>query len=174
MTDHRGNWIQTFTGRQFWPLDPRPEEIDIRDIAHALSLLCRFGGHVERFYSVAEHSVHVATSLPEELQLWGLLHDASEAYLVDVPRPIKPYLPAYKQFEAELMSAIARRYQLPGEIPAEVHEADNRILITERNALLVAPPAPWAFEPEPLDVTIHCWEPRMAESIFLDAFHALT
>jgi hypothetical protein len=166
--------MQTFTGRQFWPLDPRVEEIDIRDIAHALSLLCRFGGHVERFYSVAEHSIHVATALPKELQLWGLLHDATEAYLVDVPRPIKPFLKGYAEAEARLMRVIGLRYQLPAEMPKEVKDADNRILINECNALMSAPPAPWDFEPEPLDITIHCWEPRLAESVFLDAFHALT
>lgn len=60
-TERAGDWMQTFTGRQFWPMDPRPEDLDILDIAHALSLLCRFGGHCQRFYSVAEHSVHVST-----------------------------------------------------------------------------------------------------------------
>ena len=80
-----GSWLQTYTGIQFWPLDPRPEEIDIQDIAHALSLLCRFNGHCQRFYSVAEHSVHVSTILAPEFGLWGLLHDAAEAYLSDIP-----------------------------------------------------------------------------------------
>ncbi|MBF0612521.1 MAG: hypothetical protein HQL55_15470, partial [Magnetococcales bacterium] len=78
------NWIQTFTGRQFWPLAPVLEHIHVQDIAHALSLLCRFNGHCQKFYSVAEHSLHVATILPPELAGWGLLHDASEAYLADL------------------------------------------------------------------------------------------
>lgn len=69
--DRRGDWIQTFTGRRFWPLDPRPEDVCIEDIAHALSLKCRFGGHCTRFYSVAEHSVHVSNYVPAEFALWG-------------------------------------------------------------------------------------------------------
>jgi hypothetical protein len=66
----RGDWIQTATGRPFWPIDPRPEDIDIEDIAHALSMLCRFGGHCLRFYSVAEHSVLLSQYVAPEHKLW--------------------------------------------------------------------------------------------------------
>ena len=72
----KGNWMQTFTGRQFWPADPRADEIDIRDIAHALSMQCRYAGHCTQFYSVAEHCVLLANAIPEQ-KLWALLHDAS-------------------------------------------------------------------------------------------------
>ena len=89
MSERVGDWIQTMSGVIFYPLDPRPEEIRIEDIAHALSHQCRFAGHCREFYSVAEHSVRVSRELPQEFMLWGLLHDASEAYLVDLPRPIK-------------------------------------------------------------------------------------
>jgi hypothetical protein len=75
----RGDWMQTFTGRRFWPLDPRGEDVLIEDIAHALSLLTRYGGHCTRFYSVAEHSVLLARAATPENALWLLLHDASEA-----------------------------------------------------------------------------------------------
>src|SRR5271165_7548492 len=89
--NRKGDWIQTYTGRVMYPLDPRPEEINIIDIAHALSNLCRFTGHVRTFYSVAEHSVRVSQHCDPKDALWGLLHDASEAYLADMSRPMKRY-----------------------------------------------------------------------------------
>jgi hypothetical protein len=87
--DRRGDWMQTFTGRAFYPLDPRPEDIDPVDIAHALSLICRYGGHSSRFYSVAEHCVLMSHAVAPEHALWALLHDATEAYLGDMIRPLK-------------------------------------------------------------------------------------
>src|SRR5579885_2784587 len=84
-----GDWIQTYCGVAFYPLDPRPEEILIEDIAHALSMLCRFTGHVKRFYSVAQHCVYVSHRCDPKDALWGLLHDAAEAYLNDISRPVK-------------------------------------------------------------------------------------
>lgn len=83
------DWIQTFSGKKFFPLEPEKNEYDIHDIAHALSLKCRFGGHCQRFYSVAEHCVRVADIVAPESKLWALLHDAAEAYLPDVCQPIK-------------------------------------------------------------------------------------
>src|SRR5580692_700756 len=117
---NRGDWIQTATGRQFWPMDPRPDEIFIDDIAHALSMLCRFGGHCLRFYSVAEHSVLLSRVAPQKHKLWALLHDASEAYLVDVPRPIKPMLVGYKAAEEKIQRAIAVRFNLHFGIPEDI------------------------------------------------------
>ena len=82
----KGDWMQTHSGIQFWPLDPRPEDILIEDIAHALSNQCRFAGHCCFHYSVAQHSVLVSENVPAQDAMWGLLHDAGEAYLVDLPR----------------------------------------------------------------------------------------
>ncbi|MFG0247924.1 MAG: phosphohydrolase, partial [Phycisphaeraceae bacterium JB051] len=79
------SWIQTYTGKAFYPLREDPGIIDIRDIAHALSLQCRFNGHCSDFYSVAQHSVHVSEVVPQAFALWGLLHDAAEAYMSDLP-----------------------------------------------------------------------------------------
>lgn len=76
MTERIGDWIQTFTGRQFWPLDPQPDHIDIADIAHALAHDCRFGGHCRRFYSVAEHSVLLSRAVAPEFRLAALMHDS--------------------------------------------------------------------------------------------------
>jgi uncharacterized protein len=89
--------MQTYTGLAFWPLDPRPDEIRLVDIAHALSKLCRYGGQCLSFYSVAEHSLLVASKAPDHLKLVALMHDASEAYLLDIPRPIKRHLAGYAE-----------------------------------------------------------------------------
>lgn len=112
----RGDWIQMHSGIAFWPMDPRADEVRLEDIAHSLSLLCRFGGHCSRFYSVAEHSVHVARLCSPEVALWGLLHDASEAYVVDLPRPIKRQLPEYAEIEGLVQFAIAEHFGLRGAI----------------------------------------------------------
>lgn len=175
--NRHGDWMQTFTGRQFWPLDPRTDEIDIRDIAHALSMQCRYAGHVEDFYSVAEHSCHVsdvvARTHPEHA-LAALLHDASEAYLVDVPKPIKRFLAGYDVMEQNLMTAIFHKYEIQGPLPDIVKHIDERILNDERNQLMAVPPAKWAGNPEPANVEMLCLSPKGAERAFLSRFHDLT
>lgn len=170
-------WMQTFSGTKFKPLSPVVDDIHIGDIAHSLSLQCRYAGHCLQFYSVAEHSVliarHLAGSYSPAVALWGLLHDAPEAYLVDVPRPIKPFLPGYAQMEGRLMSAIAKRYALTYGMPSAVKEADSRILNDERIQNMSEPPAPWAGPQEPLGVILQFWSPTEAEHEFLHTFHSL-
>lgn len=181
MTVHRlGDWMQTYTGRQFWPIDPRPEEIDVADIAHSLSLQCRYAGHCLRFYSVAEHSVHVARYVSAANAMWGLLHDAPEAYLVDVPRPVKRSLPQYAAIESQLMATVSRRFKLLPiwTMPEEVKDADNRILLDERAQNLKSTDHVWgsaqaAESAGPLGVTIECWSPERAEQEFLAEFERL-
>lgn len=172
----RGDWMQTYTGRQFYPLDPRPEDVDERDIAHSLAMQCRYGGHVDRFYSVAEHCVLMAGTFKDPtLALWALLHDATEAYVVDVPRPVKRNLVGYREIEDRVMDAIAARFGLVGDIPAEVHDADNRILLTERDALMKPAAAPWAVEHlGALPVEIHAWPSNLAELHYREALRNLT
>ena len=163
----RGDWMQTFSGARFYPLDPRPDEIDPADIAHALSLLCRYGGHVDRFYSVAEHCVLMSEAVAPEHALAALLHDATEAYVVDVPRPLKRYLGQYREIEASVWGAICLRFHVAGDLPAEVTDADNRILLTERNALMSRTRYAWAQEDlAPLPVAITGWSPSEAEAIY--------
>lgn len=164
-----GDWMQTYSGRKYWPMDPRPDEVHIEDIAHSLSLQCRFAGHCIQFYSVAEHSVHVARWLDKHYgpvtAIHGLLHDATEAYCVDVPRPLKPSLTNYKQIEASNWVAIAKRFHLANELPAAVHEADNRIIADE---LVNLRPMAWhAQHNDPLGVSIGRWSPEAAEDEFL-------
>ena len=177
MTARKGDWIQTYSGIQFWPMDPRVEDIDIQDIAHALGNLCRFGGHTNSFYSVAQHSVLVSGNLPtRELRLAGLLHDATEAYLVDVPSPIKRYLAGYKEIEARLARVIGERFGVTLEpLPAEVHEQDARALWTEKRDLKSAQPARWPGEEmQPWVERIRPWSPAEAKFVFLYTFRTLT
>jgi|CXWL01.1.fsa_nt_gi hypothetical protein len=132
------HWIQTYRGQKFFPLDADPGAVDILDIARALSMLCRYVGHVDRFYSVAEHCVRVSWKLEDrgfglETQRWGLLHDASEAYLGDVSRPVKhqAQLGGYRDAEARLQTVIAVAFDLRPTEPPEVTAMDSEILGTE-------------------------------------------
>lgn len=171
-----GDWMQTFTGRAFYPLDPRPEDIDLADIAHGLSMLCRYGGHVTRFYSVAEHCVLMSRAVAPENALWALLHDATEAYMGDLIRPLKRQMPQYAEAEADLMLVICHRFGLSFDEPAEVKAADTRILRDERAALMRKPPQPWlSIENVPgLGVPVRGWLPAEAEARYLVRFHELT
>lgn len=198
MSERKGDWMQTYTGRCFWPLDPRADEVCIEDIAHSLSLQCRFAGHCREPYSVAEHSVRVSLLVQEQflrdergvygqhpsaeghaahLALMGLLHDASEAYLVDLPRPVKPHLKGYSQAEDWVMEAICERFGLRWENNQEawqrVKHADNVLLATEARDLMGPPPCEWAALPEPLEAVIDPWTWRQAAIAFLRRFDEL-
>src|SRR5689334_11513518 len=95
-----GDWMMTLSGKRFWPLDPRPEDVDFRDIGHALSMICRYGGHVRRFYSVAEHSALLARWFEARgdftFAKYALLHDGTEAYIGDMVRQLKQFMPEFK------------------------------------------------------------------------------
>jgi uncharacterized protein len=173
-----GSWIQTYTGRAINPLDPSPADICIEDIAHALSLLCRFGGHVREFYSVAEHSVRASYEVAPEHALWALLHDSSEAYMVDFPRPLKHSTVGkeYREVENHLMKVICERFGLPKDEPTEVKRADNALLNTEQRDLMGPQVHPWNSNDlaEPLSNIIAPWSSRVAEVFFLRRFYALT
>lgn len=178
-TDRRGAFMQTFTGRQVWPLDMRPGDIDIVDIAHSLSLQGRYAGHCIKFYSVAEHSVLVARYLRDHdhdpiTVLKGLMHDSTETYLVDVPRPVKAFLAGYKEIESLLWVAITGWLGLTDEMPAAVKEADDRILLDERaqNMTPATYEGGWPVA-EPLGVQLRFWSPASAEAAFLDMFAEL-
>lgn len=141
-----GGWIQIYSGAPFWPLDPRPEEIDIEDIAHALGMLCRYGGHVRQFYSVAEHSIAVSYVVPPEDALCWLLHDAAEAYILDLVQPVKASIPEYQACEERLARCIAARFALPYPMPGSVKCADRAMLLYEMNTLLNPSKRTWAIE----------------------------
>lgn len=156
MTERRGDWMQTFTGKQYWPLDPRAEDVDPHDIAHHLSMICRYCGACNRFYSVAEHSVgvlYIGTReakrrgiLSVNLQRHLLLHDAPEAYCHDLIRPIKRCIEGYVEIEGLNYDAICKRFRLRGLKPNEaalIKQADNAVLLAEQARLMGPAPAKW-------------------------------
>ena len=172
---HRGDWMQTYTGQQFYPLAPRAEDVDLLDIAHALGMLCRYNGHTQRFYSVAEHCVLMSQAVAPEHALWALLHDATEAYVGDMIRPLKLNMPDYRKAEDLVMAAIAEKFGLDGVVmPPEVKDVDTRILLAERNALLAESPRPWSVHGAPLDVEIQAWSPTQAKMAYLVRFSEIT
>lgn len=182
MSQRVGDWIQTYSGRQFWPLDPRADEIHLIDIAAGLANDCRFGGHCRAFYSVAEHSVWMTRYLKSfwrvspHILLAALLHDASEGLgLRDIPRPIKQSIPGYKAIEAGVMRVVADKYGFDWPLDPIVKRADERIGVTERDQIMAPPPAPWddgvhaSFDlVTPLPITLACWAPDRAMREFLD------
>lgn len=177
----------TASGRPFWPLEPRLEDIAIEDIAHHLSNLCRFTGAVRFFYSVAQHSVavslemapHILTAGDRWRGLYGLLHDASEAYLMDIPRPLKrdDQFSAYRTAEARLQRIIYAAFDLdPDDEPSDLKIVDRRMLRTEQRDLM--PPPALAerrddVEPFALQLT-YPWTPEFARHRFLQRFVQLT
>ena len=186
MSERKGDWIQTFSGGQFWPIDPRPEEIRIVDIAHALSNVCRFTGHVSEFYSVAQHSVHVMQLLDSDaplwLKRWALLHDASEAYIADLSRPVKrsgAIGEEYLKVEAVIMAAVCQRFDLPVEMPSAVHRADNIMLATEKRDLMDDSQAlgkalhKWNELEGPAGFVIMALLPHQAKKMFMRAVEEL-
>jgi hypothetical protein len=164
-----GDWIQTYSGLQCFPLDPRGNEYRLIDIAAALSKLTRFGGHCLRYYSVAEHCVMLArhalaAGLDRRTARAMLFHDASEAYLIDVPRPIKGMLGGYTEIEDGLMRAIAASPRLDFDfpLPAIVKEYDTAILNDEMFQLMSTPPAPWRHGGRALGLSLEGWLPDRA------------
>lgn len=175
--DPRGDgWFVTRSGNKFFPLDPRPEEILIDDISFALSNISRFGGHVE-FYSVGEHSCHVCDACPPALKLLGLMHDATEAYLGDVVRPLKHQLPDYQAAESMLWGIIAQKFNLPVDTSA-IKPLDNRALLAERNQLMEEGPNTrhWYWDHAgllPLDFRIGNWPPIVTRMEFMKRYRML-
>lgn len=125
---YAGRLIRTYSGHYFDVFDPNPDHIEIEDIAHSLSLLCRFAGHIKSFYSVAEHSLWVAHKVAPQNALSALLHDASEAYLIDLPKPIKNEIPQYLEIEDKVMKVIAKKLGFQYPFPEDVKFADKAAL----------------------------------------------
>lgn len=165
-------WIQTYTGKAFRPLDPRPEDVCIEDIAHALSLTCRFAGHCKSFYSVAQHSIIVSQIVPPRDSLWGLMHDAAEAYLADIAGPVKREMPDFVEMENRILVAIAKAFDMDWPMPKSIKIADNILLSTERRDLMRDPPYKWISVEniEPLTEVIYPGSPGFCEGLFLEMF----
>ena len=147
------NYITTYSGTHFTPTEPNAASLHITDIAHALSLICRGNGHVKTFFSVGQHCIHCALEAQargysNRVILACLLHDAGEAYMSDVPRPLKPYIADYKIIEGKLLNTIYEKYLgslLTTEEEALVQKVDDDMLYYDLWNLLNEPsdgPAP--------------------------------
>lgn len=172
--------LQTYTGKMVDPLHVRVQDIDILDIAHALSQICRYGGHTMRHYSVAEHSVLVSHNVPEELALQGLLHDATEAYVGDMIFPLKRsgHFEKYRGIEDEIALVIASVFNLPSELDPIVKDVDFRMVADERRALMRSSidDAPWPAitDVKPLGIRPAGLAADAAKRVFLERFSELT
>jgi hypothetical protein len=166
-----GDWIQTFSGGQFWPLDPRADEVLLVDIAHQLAKVCRFGGATLDFYSVAEHSLRVADLVPPELRLQALLHDAAEAYCGDVVRPLKRNLVGFDEVEARIARVIGERFGVDlVTLHPLVKQADNEMLAVECRDLLAHRGDRAPLPEPPRGVRIYeTMTPRAAATLFYQA-----
>lgn len=174
MTERIGGWTQTFSGKQFWGKDARREDLDIESIAHALALVNRYNGHTPYPYSVAQHSVLVSRECDPADAFWGLMHDASEAYIGDMISPIKRFNHIYLEDETRLMKVVCERFGMAEEMPASVKKADLTVLAAEADVLFPVRPADWKL---PFPAAKNCpikemawWE---AEEQFLARFYEL-
>ena len=171
--------IETYTGLFFDILDPKPEQIVIEDIAHALSQCCRFTGHTKYPYSVAQHSILASYITPPQFAFEALMHDSGEAYIADLSRPVKhftPVGPPYMEIEERIMSVIAKKFGFPTEMSPEVKRADNIMLYAEKKALMrpIEWPTKWGNESDVADVEIYQMTPGAAKASFLRRFSELT
>lgn len=168
-------WLNTFSGKKIYPLNPNPEHISIEDIAHSLSHQCRFTGHTRDFYSIAQHCVLVSYVCNHENALYGLLHDASEYILVDIPSPLKrsKEFNFYRDIERKVQAIIYNKFGLYDEEPADVKKADALLLATEARDLLNSIHPDWTMKTEPLPFKIEALGPKEAEKLFLNRFFAL-
>ncbi len=170
----RPGWISTYTGKAFYFDAATPESICIEDIAHALSNVCRFGGHSPGHFSVAQHSLLVASLCPAPLALTGLLHDATEAYIGDMVTPLKALFPEFKKREDRLWEVIAEKFGVCRVLPRSVHDADAMALSMEAKYLMGVDPADWGLMPaKGYPDFMMKWTPEDAEAAFLDEFRRL-
>ena len=177
--DKRKAYIATASGKQFFLLDPRLEDIDIHDIAHGLSLQCRWTGQCKFHYSIAQHSYLCSFVGPDNEAFDRLMHDASEAYIGDMNRPLKHYTAAgaaYMQVEAKLQRTIAERFGFSIVEPASVKLADNYLLYAERDQIVgykFDEAEDWERYKDKGSITIEQWHPSQAKQMFLNRFDEL-
>lgn len=171
-----GDWIQTYTG-SFTFDDDSISCIHLNDIARSLSHICRFTGHCESFYSVAQHSVHCSEIVPPEFALEALMHDAAEAYIGDISRPLKELFKretgCLVRVEANIMRRIARKFDLDMDrAHVAVKRADNVMLATEKRDLF-STELPWKGMLSPLPWHIEPWTSDEAFVAFMERFREL-
>ena len=171
----RGRFITTYSGVKFFVDECNVQDVPMEDIAHALAMNCRFNGHLKVFYSVGEHSVLVSKLVPEEFALWGLLHDITEAFVPDVPRPFKSLIHGFEEFEDKLAEKVSEHFEMPWPMPAEVKYVDTHIVADEARKLCLQPPD-WIKHYDtvcPPELIIGL-TPAAAKGAFLERFYELT
>lgn len=161
--------IRTVSGKFVNVFEPEPDMICIEDIAHALSHMCRFGGHLPKFYSVAQHSLLCAEVAEPQHTLQALMHDAAEAYLLDIPSPIKNRLPEYKRIEDNLMQLIAEKYGFDYPLSDEVKKIDRQMLEYEYEHIMLATPVKTKTYYHPIEI----FTPQQAKQLFIEKFNEL-
>jgi hypothetical protein len=171
------DYIGTFTNKKFHFLNPSVDEVCIEDISQALSMNCRYSGHVKMFYSVAEHSCLIfdlVLSKNGDLKeaFGALMHDASEAYLTDVPRPIKPHLKGYMDIESKAEAVIQEAFKF-SVMSDYVKYIDTHICGIEAKQLFNVVPS-WSDDFDHIDITVQGWMPDRAKSEFLRRFNRIT
>lgn len=169
--------ILMINGKYFNFTDPDSAEYDIYVIAHALSNVCRFAGHTVDYYSVAQHSVLVSRIVPPEYALMGLLHDAPEAFIHDITKPLKIILSDYQAIEKRVEKSVFKHFHLPPKLHPEIKKADLIALQTERRDLMPAAPSKeWERLKgvEPWPEIINPWAPRSAQGEFMLRYKELT
>jgi uncharacterized protein len=172
------SWIQTYTGHKFSLSDPQPEDVYIDDVVAALGSICRFNGHCRQFYSVLQHSVHVAEVAEEAnvVQTWdALMHDAAEAYFGDVTRPMRMHLNhisggIFGRWKNRVERVVADALQLVYPMSKEVKHADNVMLATEARDLMLPPPEPWVQLPDPLPSKLFAFPSGVVRLRFLEMY----
>lgn len=170
----RGLNMELVSGKPFYPEYPREEDIDIRDVAHSLSMITRYGGQVRKYYSVGQHSVIVSRLVHPDNALEGLMHDAPEYALGDIIRPIKYKFKEFNELEGRTWKIFAKKYGMKEKIPNDVVTTDIRICYTERRDLMNhTGETDWGNEIEPHDFKIRAWGWRKSRRKFLSRFYQL-
>lgn len=169
-------WILTASGKHFDFADPQPDQIDLLDIAQGLANESRYAGQCRAFYSVAQHSVMASHIVSHDHALEALLHDATEAYCKDIPRPLKQMLPDYRAVEARVEAVIRDKYGLPAQQSSQVKRADLIMLATERRDLMPADNTPWPILEgiTPLERKIIAAHAGRSQSMFIRRWVELT
>jgi hypothetical protein len=170
------DYVSTFSGNRFYPLEPRIDRVAIEDIAHGLAYQCRFNGQTHAFYSVAQHSLIVAGLVAPPLGLAALLHDAAEAYLGDMVKPLKVLLPEFAALEDRVTAIIAATFGLDFSDYSPIKHADLIALATEKRDLMPHSSESWSYLDgiPPLPDSIVPLSPGEAKSAFLGAFQRMT
>ena len=168
-------YVSTVSGNRFYPLEPRIDRVAIEDIAHGLAYQCRFNGQTQAFYSVAQHSLVVASLVPTDLRLAALLHDAAEAYLGDMVKPLKVLLPEFAAIEEKVSAIIAGAFGIDFSDYGPIKRADLIALATEKRDLMPHSVERWAYldDIRPLPGTIVPMDPAQGKQAFLLEFTRL-